>query len=424
MRIDKRHILNFLLFFPILTFSQNNTGSPYSLNELGELNFLGNVSSVSMGGVESSIDSIEFNINNPSSLAKLKTTNYQIGTFYKSTGISNSLSTDRYNSANINYVAIGIPVKNFGFGFGVLPYSSTGFSLQASESYSNDNSIDSRLFFADGNINRAFLSGGISLNKNISVGATVNYNFGKFSYQLFNQYDEVSYGIYSNSSSELSGFNYNLSTSFTLPLKDDLLISVVYNYHPSNKLKSNNSQSIFTATSSTLNTESLGDFVDVDLEGRQQRNTNLTIPQKSIYSIGLEKKNNWFVGIQYEDKLSSTFKNEFLNIENVSYRNSKVLSLGGYYIPDASSLTSYWKRVKYRFGIKNEQKSIIVNNLPVNQFILNLGLGLPLSGLSKANLGLEFGKVGNDKNAIEESYFALRLGLSLNDIWFIKRKYN
>ena len=424
MRIDKRHILNFLLFFPILTFSQNNTGSPYSLNELGELNFLGNVSSVSMGGVESSIDSIEFNINNPSSLAKLKTTNYQIGTFYKSTGISNSLSTDRYNSANINYVAIGIPVKNFGFGFGVLPYSSTGFSLQASESYSNDNSIDSRLFFADGNINRAFLSGGISLNKNISVGATVNYNFGKFSYQLFNQYDEVSYGIYSNSSSELSGFNYNLSTSFTLPLKDDLLISVVYNYHPSNKLKSNNSQSIFTATSSTLNTESLGDFVDVDLEGRQQRNTNLTIPQKSIYSVGLEKKNNWFVGIQYEDKLSSTFKNEFLNIENVSYRNSKVLSLGGYYIPDASSLTSYWKRVKYRFGIKNEQKSIIVNNLPVNQFILNLGLGLPLSGLSKANLGLEFGKVGNDKNAIEESYFALRLGLSLNDIWFIKRKYN
>ena len=119
MRIDKVNILIFFLFFSILAFSQNNTRSPYSLNELGEINFLGNVSSVSMGGVESSLDSIEFNINNPSSLAKLKTTNYQIGTFYKSTGISNGTLTDRYNSANINYVAIGIPVKNFGFGFGV-----------------------------------------------------------------------------------------------------------------------------------------------------------------------------------------------------------------------------------------------------------------------------------------------------------------
>ena len=72
MRIDKVNILIFFLFFSILAFSQNNTRSPYSLNELGEINFLGNVSSVSMGGVESSLDSIEFNINNPSSLAKLK----------------------------------------------------------------------------------------------------------------------------------------------------------------------------------------------------------------------------------------------------------------------------------------------------------------------------------------------------------------
>ena len=98
MKIDKiPSILVFLLFFSIFAFSQNNTRSPYSLNELGEINFLGNISSISMGGVDSAIDSIEFNINNPSSLAKLKTTNYQIGTFYKSAGISNSLSTERAN---------------------------------------------------------------------------------------------------------------------------------------------------------------------------------------------------------------------------------------------------------------------------------------------------------------------------------------
>jgi hypothetical protein len=70
------------------------------------------------------------------------------------------------------------------------------------------------------------------------------------------------------------------------------------------------------------------------------------------------------------------------------------------------------------------KKSIIVNNLPINQFSLNLGLGLPVAGLSKANLGLELGKIGNDDNLIKENYFALRLGLSLNDVWFIKRKYN
>ena len=119
MKVIKNYsqILLFVLSTSFVV-SQTNTGSPYSLNELGEINFLGNVSNLSMGGIDSAIDSIEFNINNPSSLAKLKTTNYLIGTFYKSTGISNVNSTDNINTANINYIAVGIPTKRFGFGFG------------------------------------------------------------------------------------------------------------------------------------------------------------------------------------------------------------------------------------------------------------------------------------------------------------------
>jgi hypothetical protein len=167
----------------------------------------------------------------------------------------------------------------------------------------------------------------------------------------------------------------------------------------------------------------LGDFVDVDLDSRGLENTKLPVPKKSIFSIGLEKKNFWFFGAQYENKLSSGFENVFLAINNVTYRDANSISFGGYFIPDSSSLVSYWKRIKYRFGIKNDKKSIIVNNLPVNQFSLNLGLGLPISGLSQANLGLEIGKIGND-DLIKENYFSLRLGLSLNDVWFIKRKYN
>ena len=221
MKIDKiPSILVYLLFSSIFAFSQNNTRSPYSLNELGEINFLGNISNISMGGVDSAIDSIEFNINNPSSLAKLNTTNYQIGTFYKSMGISNSVSTERANAANINYIAIGIPVKRFGFGFGVLPYSSLGFNLQTSEEFNNENIIDTRFFGADGNLNRAFLSLGVPLHKYFSIGATLNYNFGKFSYEKYNQYDGINYGTYSNSSSEITGFTYSLSSSISFPLKD------------------------------------------------------------------------------------------------------------------------------------------------------------------------------------------------------------
>jgi len=425
MKVIKNYSL--ILLFVLSTssvVSQTNTGSPYSLNELGEINFLGNVSNLSMGGIDSAIDSIEFNINNPSSLAKLKTTNYLIGTFYKSTGISNVNSTDNINTANINYIAVGIPTKIFGFGFGVLPYSSVGFNLQSTEEYNTANSINSRLFGAEGNINRAFVSIGLPLLKYLSLGASANYNFGKFNYEKFNLIENVNYGIFSNSSSEISGFTYNFSSNLSIPLKNDFTLNLVYSFYPEGNLDSYNIESLYTSNSSSISLESLGDFVDIDLNSRGLENTKLPVPKKSVYSLGLEKKNSWFLGFQYESKLSSNFENVFLDIQNVSYRDSNSLSIGGYIIPDSSSLISYWKRVKYSIGIKNEKKSIIVNNLPVNHFSLNLGLGLPIAGLSKANLGLEIGKVGDNDSLVKENYLALRLGLSLNDVWFIKRKYN
>lgn len=425
MKVIKNYSLIILLVLSTsFVVSQTNTGSPYSLNELGEINFLGNVSNLSMGGIDSAIDSIEFNINNPSSLAKLKTTNYLIGTFYKSTGISNLNSTDNINTANINYIAVGIPTKRFGFGFGVLPYSSVGFNLQTTEDYNTANSINSRLFGAEGNINRAFVSIGFPLLKYISLGASANYNFGKFNYEKFNLIENVNYGIFSNSSSEISGFTYNFSSNLSIPINNDLTLNLVYSFYPEGNLNSFNIESLYTSNTSSITLESLGDFVDVDLNSRGLENTKLPVPKKSIYSLGLEKKNSWFIGFQYESKLSSNFENVFLDTQSVSYRDANSLSIGGYIIPDSSSLISYWKRVKYRFGIKNEKKSIIVNNLPVNQFSLNLGLGLPIAGLSKANLGLEIGKVGDNDSLVKENYFALRLGLSLNDVWFIKRKYN
>ena len=423
MKSIKNYLLVILIFSCFSVFSQTNTGSPYSLNELGEINFTGNVSYQSMGGIDSSIDSIEFNINNPSSLAKIKTTNYLIGTFYKSSSISNSLLKENIKTSNINYIAIGIPVKNFGFGFGVLPYSSVGFNLQTTDEYNEDNSISSRLFGAEGNINKAFLSVGIPFLKYFSLGASANYNFGKFNYEKFNLMNGVNYGVFSNSSSEITGFTYNFSSNVLIPLKNDLSLSLLFSLYPQGELDSYNIESLYTSNASSISLESLGDFVDIDLDARGLENTKLPVPKKSIYSIGLEKKNSWFIGAQYENKLSSGFENVFLDIRNVSYRDANSISFGGYFIPDSSSLVSYWKRVKYRFGIKNDKKSIIVNNLPINQFSLNLGLGLPIAGLSKANLGLEIGKIGND-DLIKENYFSLRLGLSLNDVWFIKRKYN
>ena len=60
----------------------------------------------------------------------------------------------------------------------------------------------------------------------------------------------------------------------------------------------------------------------------------------------------------------------------------------------------------------------------INDLGISFGLGLPLGNrLSNLNLGFEYGKKGTtDNGLLEENYFNVRLSLSLNDLWFKKRK--
>ena len=56
---------------------------------------------------------------------------------------------------------------------------------------------------------------------------------------------------------------------------------------------------------------------------------------------------------------------------------------------------------------------------------LNFGFGIPLAGISSANLGFEFGQRGTNKaSLIKEKFFSIRIGVSLNDLWFVRSMYN
>jgi len=117
-----------------------------------------------------------------------------------------------------------------------------------------------------------------------------------------------------------------------------------------------------------------------------------------------------------------------------SYEKSNRISLGGFYLPKINSISSYWKRVTYRAGMRFEKIGLAVdgsgtgtNFTSIDDFGMSFGLGLPLKQLSTVNLGFEYGKRGTtSNNLIEENYFNVRLSLSLTASgaqgWFRKRK--
>jgi hypothetical protein len=69
---------------------------------------------------------------------------------------------------------------------------------------------------------------------------------------------------------------------------------------------------------------------------------------------------------------------------------------------------------------------MVLQNKSIEDFAVNLGVSLPLSGtFSNVNVGFEMGKRGTKYfNLIEENYFNLSVGLSFSDKWFERRKFN
>ena len=80
----------------------------------------------------------------------------------------------------------------------------------------------------------------------------------------------------------------------------------------------------------------------------------------------------------------------------------------------------------YRAGLRHENTGLIINNKSIEDSAVTFGLGLPISGsFSNVNLGMEYGRKGTkDANLIRENYINFIVSLSLNDKWFVKRKYN
>jgi hypothetical protein len=102
------------------------------------------------------------------------------------------------------------------------------------------------------------------------------------------------------------------------------------------------------------------------------------------------------------------------------------MSIGGFYIPDYASFSGIFNRLVYRAGFYSEKTGLNINGESINEFGISFGLGIPAGGLfSNVNTTVELGKRGTtNANLIEENFINFQLSLSLNDRWFIKRKYN
>jgi hypothetical protein len=400
----KKIIVSACLLISFVSFAQQGTASPYSFYGIGDTKFKGTHENRSMGGVSVEQDSIHMNVENPSSYANLGQTTFSLGATYGSSKLKSNTEAARVSRSTFDYLLIGIPMGKFGAGFGLIPVSSVGYKV------ASETTVENKQFEGKGGVNKAFFGLGYKIKPNWNIGADLQYSFGKIETSGLVQVNGIESATSEINTSKLTGVNFNIGTMYQTKVNKRLNVYTSLAYTFASNLKSDSERAISVGTDANI-------LRDV---------TDLKIPSRLTIGAGIGEARKWLVGSTVAFQGSGNFNNYYNSGENVTYESASKYAVGGYYIPNYTSFTSYLSRVTYRGGFKYEKTGLVINNESINDVGMSLGAGFPITGsFSNINFGIEFGKRGTvSSNLIQENYLNFSIGLSFNDKWFIKSKFN
>jgi len=413
--MTKKATLLLLLIISLNASAQKGTFSPYSYFGIGNNTFVGTAENRSMAGLSVYSDSIHLNLQNPASYSKLKLTTFSVGATANSLELESSSASEDINFSALNYIAVGIPVKKFGIGFGLKPTSSVGYEIQTiQENISNISS-------GRGGVNTAYLSTGVNIIDNLSLGVTANYNFGNIESKNILIQSGIERSSREVNSSDINGltFDFGLQHEFKINKKYTFRTSLAYS--PENSLNLDNDREL--ATIVFLN----GSELVVDQDIAETTSSKVDFGSKYNIGLGIGQERIWFFGLEYTYREASNF--DAINYNNnidLEFVESNQFKIGGFFIPRYNAPKNYFNRIVYRAGIRYNETGMNYRGEPIDQFGMSFGVGLPAGRFfTNINLGFEYWTRGTTtNNLIQENYLSAFLSFSLNDLWFQKPKYN
>ncbi|WP_276373265.1 hypothetical protein [Chryseolinea sp. H1M3-3] len=367
------------------------------------------------------------NNQNPALLVFNPLTVFQVGTIYESRTIKTDALNEKNTGGNLSYLAAAFPIKinKWTTSIGLMPYTHVSYNLQFPEQIRNQNGqvVDTATVIQSGTggLTQLYWSNGVRISKYMSVGLKSTYLFGPIDNVYSNFIDNTANGatpyvINIEEKTTVTGFNFGLGYSFSrdsLGRRNDNRFSVGAVYNFTSKLKGKlNRQTIRT----TLAEDTVERYPLSVVNGK------IHLPASFTVGMAFSKEGKWMIGTEFFYQDWSTF--ESVNKDDEGLGEAWRLSLGGEYTADPNTVDNYFKRITFRAGLNLERYPFLANYKPVNDFGINFGLSLP-AGRSSVDLAVKFGKRGNkSENILEESYFKIFFGLTFNDQWFIKRKFD
>ena len=414
----KKIVVSLTVLLGFSAVAQEATSSPYSFYGLGISRDKGTMENRAMGGMSVLADSIHLNFQNPAFYSNIKLTTFTVAGNLNITNFESGKDTEDARRVTLDYLAVGLPMGKFSAGFGLMPYTSVGYKITRPGTEADP---VERRYNGTGGINKVFAGGAYEVTKNFSVGAEFAYYFGKIETTSLYRDLEVQLGTRELNNSVASGIGFTFGANYMTKIGDKYHLMASATFAPEHNVALGNDRNIGTVAFYVNGSYNVTASEDIDVA-----DTDIKMPTKYSFGVGFGEEKKWMVGTEVTFRQSDRQANRLLDITEAEFQNAIKWSIGGYYIPDYDSFTSYFNKVVYRAGYRFEDTGLVLNGESITERAVTFGIGLPLGGtFSNINISAEIGKRGTTyAGLVHESYTNIGIALSLNDRWFVKRKYD
>jgi len=416
----------FLFAMSLSATAQVTSSSPYSQFGLGDLSGSLLPQNRGMGGLSMGIrkpglyDNI--NLANPASYSTLELTTFDVGASMDLRKLSKGgVSGKRQFNSTLSHITFGVPVNRFSaVSFGLVPYSDLGYQFMNSGTV--DTSKVNYVYGGEGGMSKAYLGYGFRINKNLSLGFNFAYLFGSLkqtrAFEFVNE-SSVAFNSRTQYNNSVGGLSYDYALQYTAEISSKSKLILGYSGNSGNSLNSKSNIVTTRYRKDVIGDELAAADSTYFAEGAK---TKIQMPLTHTAGFAFEKTNEWLFGADVTYSRWSDYRE---GSTNPGLNDSYGIIVGGQFTPDANSVSSYFKLIDYRLGVKYDKTFVKIGNNDINQYALNFGFGFPLprnrSSFYKINLSTEIGQRGTEmNNLVRDRFVNIHLGFTLNDKWFQK----
>ena len=419
---NKCYSVILLLLVTVGAYAQRQTSSPFSRYGYGELYSPATAYNQSMGGIGVGLcNPVQANFSNPAAQAFIRKEtflfNVEVGANFRQIKDNNMSASTSVVGLESFSMAFPVIANRWGMALGLLPFNSVGYDMTCSDALAEYN------YKGDGGINQIALSTGVRIFKGLSLGGNLSYMFGTTSYVGENHFtDDAAYYARKELDYKSRGIIWGLGLQYNWEISEEKSLTFGVTYRTK--------QSISYEASEYFGSYITNDVVESQKDTAILRDyeSDSDIPQEIAFGASAHLGNRYVFGIDaglQDWKDISVYGSVDSKLSHTTY-----CKIGCEIVPDYRS-TKYIKRMPIRFGIRYAELPFVFESdgetAQAKEFGCSLGTQLKSRHTQNSlTFALEGGLRGNKSLAesLHETFLLLKLNVTLQEVWFTKRKIN